>query len=657
MNPDDFEMYDDEPRHRRAESRTGRVWSAVAVVLLLWPASGGMYLLASTRTWSWSIGLVLAFAGCGLVLLRPALFPRDGHPWRIPALWAGFAAVVAYLAAVQPAAMVPDAARWELLKWLCLCMAALAWCQVGGRDEGWKFFAFLLLLALSVECFYAISKHIDHSRAVLWMQRPEQYGGRSSGTYLCPNHLANALAMGFPLALLLLVSGGAGAPLRLMAVYYLAVAAPVLYWTQSRSGWGGMLAGVTAAAVLPAWRRGGAKWLAIALVAVPLAVAALGFGAWKCLPAVRARIGAVIEDPIKAGGIRSKMWADVPAMVRDRPATGFGGGSFVWAYPPYRVHTDQNLTYDFLHNEPLQTLVEYGVAGAALAGGLWLWALALFAVRAVRSRDDGAALLSAAAVGALAAAGVHSLFDFNFHIFPNPHVLVMLCGLALGRSAVREGAGWTVVGRSGAVALSAAAAAVCAAGLWFSLAGGLSYWWTLKGEAALDKLEYADAEAAYGRAIRWNPVNWRPWLGLGNLKATRAGLYRAPDPEARAAGRRKLAEEARDAYAEAARLNPGDMSVEYGLSRAANAVDDPETALEHCRRAAAYQHRHAFYREQLGLQLVRMGREEEALEVFRKTLADRVFSEVAPANIRRLERRAAKRAKEAEGAGASGADK
>ena len=644
MNPTISDLYEDDAVHRTGWP--ARVWSAVALALLLWPVSGAMYLLASTRIWSWSIGLVLAFAGCGLVLLRPALFPREGYRWRIPALWAGFAAAVLYIAAVQPLAMVPDAARWELLKWVCLCMAALAWSQVAGRGEGWKFFAFLLLLALSVECFYAISKHIDHSRAVLWMQRPAQYEMRSSGTYLCPNHLANALAMAFPLALALLAAPSAGAPLRLMGVYYLAVAAPVLYWTQSRSGWGGMLAGVSAAALLAAWRRG-TKWLGIALVAIPLALAAAGFGAWKCLPAVRTRIGAVIEDPIKAGGIRSKMWADTPAMVRDRPASGFGGGSFVWAYPPYRVHTDQNLTYDMLHNDPLQALVEYGAAGAALAGGLWLWALVLFSVRAVRSRDADTALLSAAAAGALVAAGLHSLFDFNFHIFPNPHVLVMLCGLALCRSAVREGTGWTVRGRAGAVALSAAAAAVCAAGLWFSLAGGLSYWWTLKGEAAFDNLEYAEAEAAYDRAIRWNPGNWQPWLGLGNLKATRASLYRAPDPEAQAAGRRRLAEEARAAYAEAGRLNPGEMAVEYGLARAANAVNDPETALEHCRRAAAYQPRHAFYREQLGLQLVRMGREEEALEVFRKNREDKVTSEVTAANIRRLERRAAKRAKEA----------
>ena len=640
------EMWAGESRHRG--SVAGRIYGFVALLLLLWPASGGMYLLGSTRVWGWSIGLVAAFAGCALVFLRPLLFPSDGYEWRIPLPWLGMLAATACVGATMPRALVADAARWEGLKWLCLCMAALAWSQCGGKGEQWKFFVFLLLLALSVECFYAISKHIDHSRMVLWMERPAQYAMRTSGTYLCPNHLANVLAMGMPLAVLLLVSGASGAPLRLMAVYYLAVAAPVVYWTQSRSGWGGMLVGVSAAVLLAAWRKS-AKMLAVALVALPLVAGALGYGAWKALPAVRERIGAVLEDPVKAGGIRAKMWADVPAMVRDRPG-GFGGGSFLWAYPPYREHTDQVLTYDYLHNDPLQTLVEYGWAGLAVATGLYLWALGLFAVRAVRARDEAAALLDMAAAGALAASALHSLFDFNFHIFPNPHVLVLLCGLALGRSAGREGTGWTVRGRWSGAVLSVVAVAACLAGLWWSLAGGKSYWWTLKGDAAAAESEYAKAEDAYRRAIRWNPRNWQPWLGLGNLKSTQGFWYRAPDAEAQAQGRRALADAAREAYTEAARLNPGDMNVEYGLARAENAAGNPEAALEHCRRAAAYQHKHVFYREQLGLQLKLMGREDEALEVFRQNIADGVGWETSHLNVRILERKAAKRAREAAGA-------
>ena len=148
-------------------------------------------------------------------------------------------------------------------------------------------------------------------------------------------------------------------------------------------------------------------------------------------------------------------------------------------------------------------------------------------------------------------------------------------------------------------------------------------------EAFASASEYSAAEDAYRRAVRWNPRNWQPWLGLGDLKSSLGFWFRAPDKDVQARGKRALGEE-----------------VEYGLARAENAAGNEEAALEHCRKAAAYQHKHTFYREQLGLQLNRMGREDEALEVFRQCIKDGVASETSYLNVRRLERKAAKRARE-----------
>ena len=86
------------------------------------------------------------------------------------------------------------------------------------------------------------------------------------------------------------------------------------------------------------------------------------------------------------------------------------------------------------------------------------------------------------------------------------------------------------------------------------------------------------------------------------------------------------------------------MAVAVGLARVHNAAGDPEAALAEFRRAAEHQRKHVFYREQVGLQLVRMGREREALEVFRKNVADGVGGEVSELNVRRLERKFAKEA-------------
>ena len=105
-----------------------------------------------------------------------------------------------------------------------------------------------------------------------------------------------------------------------------------------------------------------------------------------------------------------------------------------------------------------------------------------------------------------------------------------------------------------------------------------------------------------------------------------------------------VAAEAIGHYRRAAELNPFDMAAVLGLARALNAAGDREAALEEFRRAAGYQHRHVFYREQLGVQLRLMGRDEEALETFRKNVEDRLATDVSRMNIRALERKRAKAA-------------
>ena len=621
-----------------------RGFDALALFLLMLPATAGMWALGSTRVWGYAPGLALSFLGSLLVLVRPWIF-RGTPCGRVPPGFWGWAALVLMVAVRVPASAVPIEGRWEALRWACLLAAAWSWMQMGARAHRWKWLLGVLLMAVALAGLYAMVQHVNGSRQVLWMPKPEQYELRASGTYLCPNHFANMLAMLLPLAVVLLFLREAGFPLRLMALYYLAVAAPVLYWTQSRSGWLGALAGVGVTLTLLAWRKSRA-WLLAALVALPLLAGAGGWVAWKTLPAVRQRVGAVLEDPEKAGGIRMQMWRDVPAMVRDRPVWGHGGGSFVWIYPPYQVHVKEHLLWDYLHNDYLQLAVEYGLAGLALALGVLAWALAGMVRGVLRARSAEAAGLLAAAGGGLAGSLVHACFDFNFHIFPNPHALVWMGGVAWGVWFSRERGEAPASGRWRGVCrvLGGVAAAGCGCCAWLAVMGGMSYGWNLRGEMARTRLDWEEAERDYRRAMEWDDWNWRPHLGLGNLRAAQALWYRDPDPEAEQAGKRERAEEAMAHFRESLARNPCEMAAEFGLARTLNAAGDPEGALEHLRRAATYQRRHVFYREQLGIQLRRLGRDEEALEVFRRNVADGVASEVSLLNLRALERKAAEKA-------------
>ena len=157
-------------------------------------------------------------------------------------------------------------------------------------------------------------------------------------------------------------------------------------------------------------------------------------------------------------------------------------------------------------------------------------------------------------------------------------------------------------------------------------------------------MDWETAAGDYEKAIRWDAGNAQPHLGLGKMKSAQALWYRDPDLEAERAGKAQLAAEAKASLLRARELNPLDMAVAFALARVYTALGDPEAALEECRRAAAFQHKHVFYREQVGLQLRRMGRDREALDVFRKNVDDGVAGEVSVLNVGLLERKFAKEA-------------
>lgn len=615
-----------------------RIYDAFCFLLLMWPAIGGMFLLGSTRVWGYAPGLMVSFLGAGLVLARPLLFARTPS-WILPPGFLLWALVVIYVAAGMSWALVPYTARWAALRWANLLAAGLAWTQFGLRRHRWHWLLGVLMAGVAVNCLYGWYQYLHQPELVLWTPRVEQYGLRVGGTYLCPNHLANMIAMMVPMALALLLLPGAGFPLRILAGYYLVVTTPVLYWTESRSGWGGMIGGVAVTLLLLAWRKSRA-WLLIALVALPLLGAGAGALAWKTLPVVRQRLGAVIEDPLKASGARQDMWRDVPAMVRAKPLWGHGGGAYLWAYPPYRQHTRLHLRYDYLHNDYLQLLVEHGAAGlglAALALAVSLWMLIR---RSLLAQTNEAGFLLAGAVGALTACLLQAVFDFNFFIFPNPHALIWILGVSVGAWASLEGRIERVSKWGGVVRRVAAGVllAGCVYGAWVSLSAGMAYYWNLRAEALRTSFDWERVEACYRRAMAWDRLDWRPHLGLGNITSTQAMWCRDPDEVAEKEGRRRLAEAAIAYFEASVARNPGEMEAELGLTRAYNSLGEAVEALRHCRRAADYQPRHVFYQEQLGIQLRLMGRQREALEVFRANIDKDLATSISHASVRSLER-------------------
>lgn len=598
-----------------------RVWEGATWGLLFAPMVWGLWMFGGTPTWSFATGLVLSFAGLAMVALRNTV-AGGGRPWRVAGAFWWLAALAVWVLARDAWAEAKFPAMWDAVKWISLVASVWAWMQAGRGGERWKGIFGALLLLLAAEALYGAWQWMTGSRSVLWAVRPEQYGMRLSGSYGCPNHFANVLAMGIPLAVALACLGGAGLPLRLLSVYYLALALPVLGGTMSRSAWLGTAGGLGTAMLCWLWRKN-RLWFLAGLAAVPLGLAAAGWVVYETLPSVRQRLDETLKaDSAEQGSAgRISMWKDSMEMWKTRPVAGYGGGSFVWAFPKHQRVAKKILRYDYPHNEYVQTLAEYGgIGGGVLAAGLLAGAF-LFLRGVRRTESSVAAGLLCGAAGSAAAGAIHAFFDFNFHIFANPYVLACIGGTAWGVWLAPpredwEGGGYTEeepvrCGWGRRLAGCGLAVAFLALGT-LAGRGGLSYWSWLKGEMEMGRFEWDAAEEQFQRAVDWCGWNDQPMTSMGDLRTTQAIWFRRADPEAQRAGKAELAQEAEEWYRRALEANPYQVDAMYGIGRARQAAGDEAGALEWMKTATDAAPTYLYYQNQYAMALRRAGRLEEA---------------------------------------------
>lgn len=173
-------------------------------VLLVVAAVGPWFFGAWEMWWFWPFVVTLA-GGCLLagvaLLLGEGYFPVEAVrlllwclPFCVYILLRWWLGDVVFL----------DAERTVLLHITGLLVAALVVFWMRERQLPWLFWGlFGSLFAMSL---YGILNHlIADSRHVLWMPRFEQYAGRATGPYYCPDHFAGAMeflvCMGFGLIL------------------------------------------------------------------------------------------------------------------------------------------------------------------------------------------------------------------------------------------------------------------------------------------------------------------------------------------------------------------------------------------------------------------------------------------------------------------------
>lgn len=299
-------------------------------------------------------------------------------------------------------------------------------------------------------------------------------GGRASGTFANPDHLAGYMELGLSAGIGLLVAlyGGAEGTVTTVRARGLAVLAfllsptmllrvalvvlvVALVMTHSRMGNGAfflsmLLVGAVVAVASRRLRRP-ALWLVASMVVIDLIVIGQWVGLDKVVDRIqdtvvatrddarRAREGAdtealaIVAPAAQTESLQDRLQLPFAAwpLAQQRPWLGHGGGTFRLVAAPAKPGDLEmsQLYWDYAHNDYVQTAVETGYTGLAL----WLLLGAATAWRAARLLADRQPRtvrgVGVAGLMALSCLGLHSWVDFNLQIPANAATLTLLVAL------------------------------------------------------------------------------------------------------------------------------------------------------------------------------------------------------------------------------------
>lgn len=539
---------------------------------------------------------------------------------------------VVYAIVRIPTAAVPREALWTVLQLVGAAFTFFIFYQTAGFTSSRTWLITCVLLVMSLLCWYAIILHIRGEAVVLWQPRPVQYGMRASSTYICPNHFAAHMALVACLALGVLMSASFGAGVKIIAGYTLLLILPSLLLTGSRSGFLGLVAGLSVTIWLHMLRK---SWKAAFLSALGI----LGTGVaivivlWFTVPSIQARIyGSMLSNPDPAVSSRLMIWADSLRMFRDQPWFGFGPGSFRWVHPTYKEIFAQ-VRWRFAHNEYLHLLTEYGLVGALLmltsGGGYIIWLMR----RTYKTADSFGAAMGAVLCGALFASLIHALFDYNLHVYPVVQVLAMLAGVTTAALVP------VAAGPSSKTAGRIQAGGVCVLALAVLLVTSVVYAadiYSKKGDKWAEQLKRDQAEVYYNKAIRLQPNNDQIWFKLGEGHRFKSFWNRDPVVQ------KQEADKAFEAYDRTLQYNPYEFGALIGKGRLLCHQGHDEEGLALMREAYERVPTQGPFIEQYGLQLRRSGYTKEAYQLFDEAMRKGIRTETVKLNHAALKNELAK---------------
>jgi O-antigen ligase len=365
--------------------------------------------------------VVQAATGLVLLLWVARIWISDSFKFLWPPICWAVLAFAAYAVVRYLTADIEYVARQELLRMLTYAFLLLAIVNNLHRKEPVQIISFSLIVLAMAISGYAFYQFVANSQKV-W-NVVNGYSHRGTGTYINPNHLAGFVEMILPVAAAYALAGRVKPVTRILLGYASLVMAAGIAVTLSRGGW--VAASVSSLVLLGILTTQRAYRLPAGVFLVLVVAGCLVLIPKSHIFEKRAK---VVYDGRIDDDARFIIWAPAVKLWRENLWWGVGPGHFDERFRPVRPPSLQ-LQPERVHNDFLNTVVDWGIAGAALIGA----GLSLLAIGVIRSwghvrreynelggnkHSNKFAFLVGASCG-LVAISVHSLVDFNMHIPAN----------------------------------------------------------------------------------------------------------------------------------------------------------------------------------------------------------------------------------------------
>lgn len=471
--------------------------------------------------------------------------------------------------------------------------------------------------------------------------RSESYRGRASGFYICPNHLAGYVEVVALFSIAVAIWSRASVAWRVVAVYVAAVCVAGLLLSGSRGGFLSLSTGflVLLALTLLRLRRVGqvspGKPIIVGFLILACCIG-LGWFAVRQSALLEQRAAMILNSE----DIRLRLWPAAIEQAKLSPLFGTGAGTYLYYGRKFR-RAGLDLDPIHTHNDYLELLAEYGLAGLA-AALFFVWAhgrAGIIAFGQLGTRGErhpwglsNAAAVNIGALSSVAAYAVHSMVDFNLHIPANALLLASIGGMLANPSV-------EIDGPRGPVAFGwrhwIPRLALAAAGLWlavFALPKLPGEWYAEESRIALRDGRWLEAANFAQVGLKFEKQNPNLYFSLAESNWEQSQHLRNPTIS------RSFAEAAVVPYRESLALSPNDAKTLLKLAWTLSMLGRVDEANATFALALAWDPNNGSLQTYYGHHLRTLGKTGLAIEAYRRAV-ELNGSPDAKANLVELEGR------------------